>query len=65
MVRAAYSYKRKEKHFCSSEPGCSKVKTSLVKVLLNFQKLISLICQYFFVKKCEKLLLAAIGAVGV
>ena len=28
-------------------PGCSKLTTSLVKVLLNFQKLISQICQYF------------------
>ena len=37
-------------------PGCSKLTTSLVNVSLNFQKLISLICQYFLLKNCEKLL---------
>ena len=37
-------------------PGCSKLTMSLVNVLLNFQKLISQICQYFLLKKCEKLL---------
>ena len=37
-------------------PGCSKLTTSLVNVSLNFQKLISHICQYFLLKKCEKLL---------
>ena len=30
--------------------------TSLVNVSFNFQKLISQICQYFLLKKCEKLL---------
>ena len=39
-----------------SEPGCSKLKTSLVNVWLKFQTLISQICQYFLLKKCEKLL---------
>ena len=37
-------------------PGCSKLTTSLVNVSLKFQMLISNICQYFLVKKCEKLL---------
>ena len=37
-------------------PGCSKLMTLLVNVSLNFQKLISQICQYFLLKKCEKLL---------
>ena len=37
-------------------PGCSKLTTSLVNVLLKFQTLISNICQYFLLKKCEKLL---------
>ena len=37
-------------------PGCSKLTTSLVNVLLKFQKLILQICQYFLMKKCEKLL---------
>ena len=37
-------------------PGCSKLTTSLVNVLLKFQKLISQICQHFLLKKCEKLL---------
>ena len=37
-----------------SGPGCSKLTTSLVNVSLNFQKLISQICQYFLLKKCEK-----------
>ena len=36
-------------------PGCSKLTTSLVKISLNFQKLISQICQYFLLIKCEKL----------
>ena len=39
-----------------SGPGCSELTTSLVNVSLNFQKLISQICQYFLLKKCEKLL---------
>ena len=39
--------------FClyRSGPGCSKLTTSL-----KFQTLISRICQYFLLKKCEKLL---------
>ena len=37
-------------------PGCFKLMMSLVNVSLNFQKLISQICQYFLLKKCEKLL---------
>ena len=32
-------------------PGCSKLTTSLVNVSLKFQRLISQICQYFFVEK--------------
>ena len=40
----------------TSGPGCTKLTASLVNVLLNFLKLISLICQYFLLKKCEKLL---------
>ena len=39
-----------------SEPGCSKLTTSLVNVLLKLQTLISNICQYFLLKKYEKLL---------
>ena len=37
-------------------PGCSKLMTSLVNVSLKFQTLISEICKYFLLKKCEKLL---------
>ena len=37
-------------------PGCSKLTTSLVNVSLKFLTLISQICQYFLLKKCEKLL---------
>ena len=37
-------------------PGCPKLKTTLVNVLLKFQTLISQIFQYFLLKKCEKLL---------
>ena len=37
-------------------PGCSKLTTLLVNVSLKFQTLISSICQYFLLKKCEKLL---------
>ena len=38
-------------------PGlsCSKLTTSLVNLSLNFQTLICNICQYFLLKKCEKL----------
>ena len=37
-------------------PGCSKLTTLLINNSLNFQKLISQICQYFLLKKREKLL---------
>ena len=37
-------------------PSCSKLTTSLVNVSLNFQKLISRICQYFLLKKGVKFL---------
>ena len=38
----------------NSGPGCSKLTTSLVNVLLKFQTSISNICQYFLLKKmCE------------
>ena len=37
-------------------PVCSKLTTSLVNVSLKFQTIISEICQYFLLKKCEKLL---------
>ena len=39
-------------------PGssCSKLMTSLVKVSLKFRTLLSEICQYFLLKKSEKLL---------
>ena len=40
----------------SPGPGCSKLTTSLVNVSLKFQMLISEICQYFLLKKYEKLL---------
>ena len=39
-----------------SGPSCSKLTTWLVNVSLNFQMLISQICQYFLLKKFEKLL---------
>ena len=42
--------------FSKFGPGCSKLTTSLVKVSLKFQTLISEICQYFLLKKREKLL---------
>ena len=38
----------------TSGPGCSKLTTSLVNVSLKFQKFITQICHYFFMKKCEK-----------
>ena len=38
-----------------SGSGCSKLTTSLVNVSLNFQKLISQICQYILLKTSEKL----------
>ena len=39
-----------------SGPGCSKLTMSLVNILLKFQTLISEICHYFLLKKCEELL---------
>ena len=36
--------------------GCSKLTISLVNISLKFQMLISDLCQYFLLKKCEKLL---------
>ena len=38
----------------TSGPSCSKLTTSLVIVSLKFQPLISQVCQYFLLKKCEK-----------
>ena len=38
-----------------SGPGCSKLTMSLVNIL-KFQTLISNICHYFLLTKCEKLL---------
>ena len=40
----------------TSGPGCSKLTTSLVNETLKFQTFISQICQYFLMKKYEKLL---------
>ena len=40
----------------STGPGCSKLMKSLVNLSLKFQTLISQICQYFLLKKCEKLM---------
>ena len=40
----------------SSVPGCSKLTTSLVNFSLKFPTFISEICQYFLLKKYEKLL---------
>ena len=47
---------REFRDYSQSGPGCSKLTTSLVNVSLKFQTLISNICQYFLLKKCEKLL---------
>ena len=43
-------------HVHITGPGCSKLTTSLVNVSLKFQKSKPEICQYFLLKKCEKLL---------
>ena len=43
-------------YYDTSGPGCSKLMTLLVNVLLKFQMLISQICQHFLLKKCVKLL---------
>ena len=40
----------------TSGPRCSKLTMSLVNVVLKFQMLLSNIWQYFWLKKCEKLL---------
>ena len=40
----------------NSGPGCSKLTTLLDNVSLKFQKSKTEICQYFLLKKCEKLL---------
>ena len=36
-------------------PGCSKLTTLLVNFSLKFHTLMYQICQYFLLKKCEKL----------
>ena len=54
--KKAVPVKRKSKLAKQSGPGCSKLMLSLVNISLNFQKLVSQICQYFLLKKCEKLL---------
>ena len=46
--------------FNGSGPGCSKLTTLVVNVLLKFQTLVSQIRQYFLLKKCEKLLASLI-----
>ena len=46
------------KCYVTAGPGCSKLTTSLVNVSLKFQTVISLIRQYFLLKKCEKLYIA-------
>ena len=51
-----FFYYRMQRHGIKCRPGCSKLTMSLVNLSLNFQKLISQICQYFLLKKCEKLL---------
>ena len=38
---------------CISGPSCSKLTTWLVNDMLKFQMLISQMCQYFLLKKCE------------
>ena len=45
--------KRMKKH--GKTPGlcCFKLTMTFVNVSLNFQELISQICQYFLLKKCE------------
>ena len=43
----------------TSRPGFSKLTVSLVNVSLIFQTFISEICQYFLLKKCEKLALSS------
>ena len=45
-------------------PGYSKPAMSLVNVLLEFQTLISEICQYFLLKKCEELCSAKASTAG-
>ena len=47
---------KKNKLLYKTRAWLFKLMMSLVNVLLNFQKLISQICQYFLLKKCEKLL---------
>ena len=42
--------------FKTTAPGCSKLRMLLVNISLKFQMLISNTCQYFLLKKCEKLL---------
>ena len=46
------------KYKCTSGPGCSKQKTSLVNDSLNFRKLISQICLYFLLKNVRHFCIA-------
>ena len=52
----SYELKHLKVSFLRPRPGCSKLTTSLVNETLKFQTLISQICQYFLLKKYEKLL---------
>ena len=46
-----------------SGPACSETNNIVINISLKFQMLISnaCICQYFLLKKCEKLLLKSSG----
>ena len=47
-------YRKSYRCHKATGPGCSKLTMSLVNVLLKFQMLISEVCQYFLLRKCEK-----------
>ena len=55
LVFNSFKYRFEVQTYISGS-SCSKLTTSLVNETLKFQTLISQICQYFLLKKCEKLL---------
>ena len=55
-LTCGFGFQSSSESASESGPGCSKLMTSLVNASLKFQTLISQVCQYFLLKKCEKLL---------
>ena len=56
MCPLTFSFDEVDLRIYQPGPSCSKLTMLLIEVSLKFQTFISEICQYFLLKKCEKLL---------